>query len=67
MKLIEELKEQGYKMILIPKRSRTKFYATKEEYPLKDDANIDEYIAETDEEKAALKVLPRNTWINLMK
>ncbi len=53
MKFINDLKEKGYLWIIMPKRNRKRFYATKEDIgpdgKFKDDDKFDEYSLEKDE------------------
>lgn len=64
---LNQLKEDGFKYIIVPKRSRTKLLAAKVDLPLKDTDTIYEFTMDTDLEKEALKVLPKNTWIDINK
>ena len=60
---IEGLKNEGYKYLFIPKRSRKTFYVTKaklnDKGTFKDTSTFYEYKTETKLEEEILKVLPK--------
>ena len=64
MNLINELKAMGYKYIIMPKRNRSNFWATKAEMingNFDDNDDFDEY-ADTDK---IFAILPKGVFINL--
>ncbi len=68
MNMFEQLKSEGIKYILVPKRAKKKFYAIKQdikEEALTDDTDVFTYDAEGQEEKELLKALPKDTWVRI--
>lgn len=68
MNMFEQLKAEGINYILIPKRTKKKFYAVKQnikEEALTDDTDVFTYNAEGEEEKELLKALPKDVWVRL--
>ena len=68
MNMFEQLKSEGIKYILVPKRARKKFYAVKQnikEEALTDDTDVFTYDVEGQEEKELLKALPKDTWVRI--
>lgn len=68
MNMFEQLKSEGIKYILIPKRAKKKFYAVKQDIKaeaLTDDSDVFTYNAEGEEEKELLKVLPKDAWVRI--
>ena len=68
MNMFEQLKLEGIKYILVPKRARKKFYAVKQnikEEALTEDTDVFTYDVEGQEEKDLLKALPKDTWVRI--
>ena len=68
MNMFEQLKSEGIKYILVPKRARKKFYAVKQnikEEALTEDTDVFTYDVEGQEEKDLLKALPKDTWVRI--
>ena len=68
MNMFEQLKSEGIKYILVPKRARKKFYAVKQnikEEALTEDTDVFTYDVEGQEEKELLKALPKDTWVRI--
>lgn len=65
MNWINELKQKGYKYLVMPKRNKKSFFATKavqkKDGSFKDTANFDEYQLDKDEEWP----FDKNVFINL--
>ena len=68
MNMFEQLKSEGIKYILIPKRAKKKFYAVKQDLKteaLTDDSDVFTYSTEGKEEKELLKALPKDIWVKI--
>ena len=68
MNMFEQLKLEGIKYILVPKRAKKKFYAVKQnikEEALTEDTDVFTYDVEGQEEKELLKALPKDTWVRI--
>ena len=64
MDLINELKSMGYKYIIMPKRNRTKFWATKANMvngDFDDNSRFDEFV----DDSKIFTVLPKGVFIDL--
>ena len=72
MEIFEKLKKDGYRYIIIPKKSRIRFWATKDKMKkdntFKDSTIFKEFRLTTNLEKRAFnEVLPKDVFINITK
>ena len=69
MEIFNDLRENGYKYIVIPKRNKTRLWATKakikKDGTFRDSALFEEFRCNSQIEKEALKILPKDVVITL--